>query len=143
VNLFILVFQQLFKEIINNKLIYYIYNYIINNQLKTKNTMLITITNEEKVQVTLAPTTVAGNPATLDGAPTWTVIEGDATLEVAADGLSAFLVSGAADVNSKVEVSADADLGEGVVTLTDTIDLAVVAASASALGAVVATPVLK
>jgi len=143
VNLFILVFQQLFKEIINNKLIYYIYNYIINNQLKTKNTMLITITNEEKVQVTLAPTTVAGNPATLDGAPTWTIIEGDATLEVAADGLSAFLVSGAADVNSKVEVSADADLGEGVVTLTDTIDLAVVAASASALGAVVATPVLK
>jgi len=105
--------------------------------------MLITITNEEKVQVTLAPTTVAGNPATLDGAPTWTIIEGDATLEVAADGLSAFLVSGAADVNSKVEVSADADLGEGVVTLTDTIDLAVVAASASALGAVVATPVLK
>ena len=105
--------------------------------------MLITITNEEKVQVTLAPTTAAGNPATLDGAPTWTVTTGDATLEVAADGLSAFLVSGAADTNSQVTVTADADLGEGVVTLTDTIDLAVVAASASALGAIVATPVLK
>lgn len=105
--------------------------------------MLITITNEEKVQVTLAPTTAAGNPATLDGAPTWTVTTGDATLEVAADGLSAFLVSGAADINSQVTVTADADLGEGVVTLTDTIDLAVVAASASVLGAVVATPVLK
>lgn len=105
--------------------------------------MLITITNEEKVQVTLAPTTAAGNPATLDGSPVWTVIEGDATLEVAVDGLSAFLVSGAADVNSKIEVSADADLGEGVVTLTDVIDLAVVAAGASALGIVVSTPILK
>jgi len=105
--------------------------------------MLITITNEQKVEVTLAPTTEAGNPATLDGAPVWTVVSGDATLEVAADGLSAFLVSGAADVNSVIEVTADADLGEGVVTLTDTIDLAVVAASASALGLVAATPVLK
>lgn len=105
--------------------------------------MLITITNEQKVEVTLAPTTEAGNSATLDGAPVWTVVSGDATLEVAADGLSAFLVSGAADVNSVIEVTADADLGEGVVTLTDTIDLAVVAAEASRLGLVAGTPVLK
>jgi hypothetical protein len=105
--------------------------------------MLITITNEEKVQVTLAPTTAAGNAATLDGVPTWKVIEGDATLEVAEDGMSAFLVSGAADTNSKIEVSADADLGEGVVSLVDTVDLAVVLASASALGMVVGTAVLK
>jgi len=105
--------------------------------------MLITITNEEKVQVTLAPTTAAGNPATLDGVPTWTVIEGDSTLEVSEDGLSAFLVSGNADVNSKIEVTADADLGEGVISLTDVIDLAVVAAQASALGLVTGTPILK
>jgi hypothetical protein len=105
--------------------------------------MLITITNEEKVQVTLAPTTAAGNPAILDGVPTWAVTEGDATLEVSEDGLSAFLVSGNADVNSKIEVTADADLGEGVITLTDVIDLAVVAAQASALGIVTGTPTLK
>lgn len=105
--------------------------------------MLITITNEEKVQVTLAPVTAAGNPATLDGVPTWTVTEGDATLEVAEDGLSAYLVSGAAEVNSKIEVTADADLGEGVVNLTDVIDLAVVQASASALGLVAGTAILK
>jgi len=105
--------------------------------------MLITITNEEKVQVTLAPTTAAGNPAILDGMPTWTVIEGDATVEVDVTGMSAFLVSGAAEVNSKITVTADADLGSGVVTITDTIDLAVVAAGASALGLVIGTPVLK
>ncbi len=105
--------------------------------------MLITITNEEKVQLTLAPTTAAGNPATLDGIPTWTVVSGDATVEVSEDGLSAFLVSGAADVNSQIEVTADADLGEGIVTLTDIVDLAVVAAQASALGLVAGTPTLK
>ena len=105
--------------------------------------MLITITNEQKVMVTLAPTTAAGNPATLDGAPVWTVVSGDATLEVSEDGLSAYLVSGAADVTSQIEVSADADLGEGVVSLTDVIDLAVVAAQASALGLAFDTPILK
>ena len=105
--------------------------------------MLITITNEQKVQVTLQPVTAAGNPATLDGAPVWTVTEGDATLEVAEDGLSAFLVSGAADVNSTITVAADADLGEGVVALTDTITLAVVAAGASALGLVAGEAILK
>ena len=105
--------------------------------------MLITITNEQKVQVTLAPTTAAGNPATLDGAPVWAVALGDATLEVSEDGLSAFLVSGAADVTSQITVTADADLGAGVTTLTDVIDLAVVAAQASALGLVTGTPILK
>ncbi len=105
--------------------------------------MLITITNEQKVLVTLAPTTAAGNPATLDGVAAWSVVSGDATLEVAEDGLSAYLVSGEADVTSQVEVTADADLGEGVVTLTDVIDLAVVAAQASALGLVVDTAILK
>lgn len=105
--------------------------------------MLITITNEQKVQVTLQPLTAAGNPAILDGAPVWAVTEGDATLEVAEDGLSAFLVSGAADVNSTIAVTADADLGEGVVALADTITLAVVAASASTLGLVAGEAILK
>lgn len=105
--------------------------------------MLITITNEEKVQVTLAPTTAAGNPATLDGIPTWEVIEGDATIEVSDDGMMCTLISGAADVNSKIEVTADADLGEGIVNLVDVVDLAVVAAGASLLGLSVGTPELK
>lgn len=105
--------------------------------------MLVTITNEQKVLMTLAPTTAAGNPAVLDGVPTWTVLEGDATVEVASDGMSAMLISGAADVNSKIEVVADADLGTGIQTLSDVIDLAVVSASASTLGLVAGQPELK
>ena len=106
--------------------------------------MLVTITNEQKVEVTLAPVTEAGNAATVDGVPVWEVVSGDATLEVAADGLSAFLVSGAADVTSQIKVTADADLDEtGFAAITDTIDLAVVAAAASQLGLVAAAPILK
>jgi hypothetical protein len=105
--------------------------------------MLITITNEQKVEVTLEPLTAAGNPAVLDGAPVWEVVSGDATLEVSEDGLSAFLVSGAANVISVISVTADADLGDGVVSLSDSIELAVVNATASTLGLVVAEPVLK
>lgn len=92
----------------------------------------LAITNEEKINVTLNPVTANGNPATVDGAPVWSV-EGDATLEVAADGLSAYLISGAAGA-STVTVTADADLGEGVVTLSDVIALNVIPAGAAALG---------
>ena len=92
--------------------------------------MLVTITNEQKVLMTLSPMTAAGNPATVDGTPSWAVMSGDATIEPSVDGMSCYLISGAADVNSVVEVTADANLGEGVQSITDTIDLAVVAAQA-------------
>jgi len=105
--------------------------------------MLATITSEEKIPVTLAPLTAAGNPATVDGVPVWAVAEGDATLEVAADGLSAYLISGAANVVSSVTVTADADLGEGVTNLSEVVTLTVVAPSAALLGATAGAPELK
>jgi hypothetical protein len=98
--------------------------------------MLITITNEQKILVTLAPSTASGKQATLDGAPVWEVSGGDATIEPSEDGLSCTLISGEVG-NSQITVTADADLGEGVRSLTDTIDLAVVSAEASTLGLVV------
>lgn len=56
-----------------------------------------------------------GNPAKVDGAPVWAVSDETlATLSVAADGMSAELVPTGAIGEFKVQVSADADLGEGV-----------------------------
>ena len=104
--------------------------------------MLITITNEQKVNVTLAPTTAAGNPGTLDGVPQWAVVTGDATIEPSADGLSCYLISGEPGL-SQISVTADADLGEGVTNLTDTVDLAVIPATVSQLGLLAGTPELK
>jgi hypothetical protein len=94
----------------------------------------INSTNEEKVLISLNPTTAAGNPAPVDGAPVWNVTSGDCTLEVAADGLSCYLISGAADVINTVEVSADANMGEEVLTITETVVYTVTAAQAAALG---------
>ena len=92
-------------------------------------------TSEQKVLISLNPTTAAGNPAIVDGAPVWSVIEGDCTLEVAADGLSCYLVSGTANIVNQVSVSADADLDEGEVReISELIVYAVVAPEATALG---------
>lgn len=79
--------------------------------------MDITSTIEEKVHLRLTPKTAAGNPATLDGKPTWTITSGNATIEEDEDGLGAFLVSEDTVGTSTYKVSADADLGEGVRTI--------------------------
>lgn len=95
----------------------------------------ISSTNEEKVLVSINPTTAAGNPAPVDGVPVWTVTSGDCTLEVAPDGLSCYIISGQPNVANLVEVSVDADLdAEEVRTITETIVYTVVAAEAQALG---------
>ena len=95
----------------------------------------INSTSEQKVLISLNPTTAAGNPATVDGAPVWSVIEGDCTLEVAADGLSCYLISGAANVVNQVSVTADADLDGGEVReISELIIYSVVAPEATALG---------
>ena len=95
----------------------------------------INSTSEQKVLISLNPTTAAGNPATVDGAPVWSVIEGDCTLEVAADGLSCYLISGAANVVNQVSVTADADLdGAEVREISELIVYAVLAPEATALG---------
>lgn len=107
---------------------------------------LTTITNEQKIQFTLQPKTAAGNPAQVDttnNKPTWDVTEGDATLEVSEDGLSCTAISGEGNVVSRIKVTADADLGEGVQTIEDEITLTVVPAGASNLGIGAGEPTLK
>lgn len=111
---------------------------------KEKNMPLdLTISNEQKIQITLAPITDTGRKAKLDGVPAWSVINGTATLDVAADGLSAFLISGDDPGDSDFLVSADADLGGGVTEISDTIRLHVAGAQAKNLGLTAGAPVAK
>lgn len=100
----------------------------------------VKLSNEQKVKVTLTPVTDTGKPAKLDGAPTWEVISGGATLAVAPDGLSADLISADDPGDSEILVKADADLGEGVEEISDVIQLSVVGATAKNLGLTVGTP---
>jgi hypothetical protein len=98
----------------------------------------LTITNAEKVHVKLNPLTATQRPAALDGQPTWAVTQGAGTVEPDADGLGAFIVSPDTvdGINTIVTVTADADLGAGVITLTDVIEVTVTAEQAVALGLV-------
>ena len=117
------------------------------NKTKTEgqNNMLeIVITNEQKIQVTLTPVTATNKPAQLDGPAVFEVISGTATIEMIADNpLSAFLVSGDLPGDSEILVSADADLGDGVETISDIIKLTVAGAKAASLGMTVGAPVAK
>ena len=102
----------------------------------------ITITNEQKVPVTLNPVTPGGKPIGLDGPPSVTVQSGDGAVEMQPDN-SFYLVSGDNPGDTTYLVSADADLGEGVETISDIIILHVQGAKASSLGLTAGTPVLK
>ena len=99
----------------------------------------ITISNEQKIKVTLAPVTSGGKLAVLDGKPKWEIINGASTISPADDGLSCYLISSDAPGDTVVSVSADADLGDGVQNIADSITLHVEGARAAALGLIVGT----
>lgn len=103
----------------------------------------VTITNEQKVTATLVPVTDTGKPAKLDGVPTWEVASGNSTVVPAADGLSAELISADDPGDTVYLVKADADLGSGVVEISDTITLTVEGALATNLGLAISAPVPK
>lgn len=111
---------------------------------RKRETMLeINITNEQQVNVVLHPVTETGRPAQVDGVPTWTVQSGDAAVNAASDGMSADLVSSDTPGDTQVLVEADADLGSGVITISDIITLHVNHANAANLGLVAGDPTPK
>lgn len=96
---------------------------------------MLTLTDIQKVHLTIAPVDAAGNPAPVDGIPSWSSSdESVLTVSAAADGMSADAVTVGPLGNAQVNVSADADLGEGIETLTGTLDVEVVASQATSLG---------
>lgn len=103
----------------------------------------VTITNEQKIKATLNPKTATGKPAPLDGVPKWSKVSGDSDIVVAADGLSADLVSADTPGDTTYLVEADADLGAGVENIQDTVTLHVQGARAANLGLTLGTPETK
>jgi len=106
--------------------------------------MRLVLTDEQKVNLTIAPVTAAGNPARIDGVPVWvTSDEGVVSLEVSPDGFSAEAVTVGPVGQAQVSVTVDADLGTGVRTLTGILDIEVVAAEAASVGITAGAPELK
>jgi hypothetical protein len=91
-------------------------------------------TNAEKVPFTLAPKTASGKDATLDGPVVVTVVSGNGSAVVNADGVSGFLVSGDDPGDTSYLFKADADLGQGVTEISDTATLHVTGELAVNLG---------
>lgn len=102
--------------------------------------MDITITNEQKVHIKLNPVTATGKPAALDGVASFEMTSGTGSVVPDADGLGATLISGDVAETCVVSVTADADLGSGVVPITETINLIVTDPLASSFGIVVDAP---
>lgn len=95
----------------------------------------ISCTNEEQVPVTASPVSASGRPAAIDGALVVTVQSGDGTVvQDAATPLTFTCRSGDGPGETVYLVSADADLGAGVVTISDLVTLTVTSASAAAFG---------
>ncbi len=100
------------------------------------------ITNEQKIPVTVAPVTASGKPAQIDGSVSAVITSGSGSIEQI-DATSFYVVSGDIAESLVVEISADADLGSGVSTITDTITVDVIVAEATALGVSIGSPVSK
>src|SRR5262245_51794295 len=102
----------------------------------------VTLSTEQKVMVMIQPLTAAGNPAPVDGAAQFTVTSGTCTI-APVDALTAYVLSGDAPGDSLVTMNCDADLGAGVVPVTDTLMVHVTSATAESLQVAVGNPELK
>jgi hypothetical protein len=93
---------------------------------------MLKMTIDEQATVSIQPVDKDGNPAEVDGAPVWTVSnEGPISFEVAPDGLSA-LVKGENVGTCQLNLTGDADLGEGTKPFTGLLDVEILAGGAVA-----------
>ena len=87
---------------------------------------MITITDKQKVALTLIPKTKAGNLAKIDGMPAWGVDDVSIiSLSVSPDGLSA-VASSNSPGNTIIFVLADADLSSGIKEILGEIEINVI-----------------
>jgi hypothetical protein len=106
--------------------------------------LTLSCTSEEKILVRAVPVTPTGHLALLDGVLSVERQSGEATVAwVDGDPLAFWLVSADTPGVTAFLVSGDADLGEGVQTIADVIQLQVEGAKASSLGLVAEAPVPK
>lgn len=99
------------------------------------------LTNEQQCPLSIAPRTVHGHPARVDGVPVWVSSNpGNVVVTVSPDDPTKAVAVAVGLGKSQISVTADADLGDGVRTITATLDVDVVAAQAESLGLTFGTP---
>lgn len=95
----------------------------------------------QKLPVSVSFQDKLGNAAAVDGLPSWALTdESLAKLEIAADGMSAMVIPLGPVGSFKVQVSADADLGEGVKSILGELDIDLLPAEAVVVQIVAGEP---
>ena len=107
--------------------------------------MALVLTDIQKVSLVISPKSAAGNPAPVDGVPSWSVSDASiaSIVVVSEDGLSAEVVTTGTLGTVQVVVDVDANLGEGVETITGVLDIEVKASAAVTLDIGVGVPESK
>jgi hypothetical protein len=112
----------------------------IDGQQRKVEQMFLKVT--QKLPVSIAIKDAKGNPAKVDGVPAWAVSDAAlATLQVADDGMSAMIVPIGPIGSFKVQVSADADLTEGVKTILGELAIDLIGAEAVSVELTAGEPV--
>lgn len=96
----------------------------------------------QKLPLSITISDAKGNAAQVDGVPAWSLTDpalGDLT--VAADGMSAELAPKGPTGSCQVQVSADADLGAGVVSILGGLDVDFLPGDAVSISIAAGTPV--
>ncbi len=94
--------------------------------------IMVTLTSNQQVTLSVAFKDKKGNPAPVDGAPVWGVDHPNVVaLEPNADGLSCVVKAVGPIGGALVSVQADADLGDGMTPLAGTSEFQVTAGSAA------------
>ncbi len=113
----------------------------VEGQPREEDVTMLTLTDIQRCALTIRPVDARGNPAPVEGAPTWGLSDPALLdLQVAADGLSATVLARGPLGTGQVRVDADADLGAGVQTITGLLDVEVVASQAVSLEIATGTP---
>lgn len=103
--------------------------------------MATKFTTIEQLPVSIQPVNAKGQPAEIDGPATWLTDSSDLlTLEPSDDGLTCLIKSTGMPGRAVVQVTCDADLGEGTTPLVGTIDIEVVSAPATSIVVTPGTP---
>jgi hypothetical protein len=90
------------------------------------------LTDSQQVLLSVAFTDKKGNPAPVDGAPTWLVDNPNVlALQPAADGMSCLVLAVGPLGSARVSLTADADMGAGTVDVAGVFDVDVIAGAAS------------
>ena len=94
--------------------------------------MSLILTDLQKVALSVTFTSAAGNAAPVDGVPVWASSDETIVSVVASeDGLSAVATAVGPVGQAQVSVTADADMGEGLVAITGLLDVSVIASEAA------------